>query len=58
MNFTPPQIILLALGILILYAGIHGGLSGTLLAGGFCIICIALCYRKWWIKKELNTNKN
>jgi len=51
MHFTPPQIILLALGILILYSGISG-MSGTLLGAAFCIICIALCYRKWWVKKS------
>ena len=56
MNFTTPQIILLALGIILLYAGIDGGISGTLVGAGFCITAISLCYRKWWEKKPSTVN--
>ena len=49
MHFTLGQILLLLAGIGILIFGVTGiGISGVFTGIGFLMICVALCYRKWW----------
>lgn len=51
MNFTGFQKLLLALGILSLIMGFSGLGINIFMGIGFVLVCIALCYRKWWVKE-------
>ncbi len=48
-HFTSGQIVLLLIGFSLLIPGLGGiGVSAIFTGIAFCIICVALCYRKWW----------
>ena len=50
LDFTKNQLIIIILGIFILAYSSSGGagISFIYLSAGFMVLCIGICYRRWW----------